>query len=148
MNTLTSAFQYAEAGSLEDWIHLFLTGEGNNIPFSEGLKSDKRYYFGPYNLKLELFERCCGPEPDMQYVVGKDSFETHVTALVNRIKEGWDMPPLIVNYSEGKFELNDGNHRYEAMIRKGLKAHYFIIRTTGESDASDFKLKYGGVLIP
>ncbi|MHB1155134.1 MAG: chromosome partitioning protein ParB [Eubacteriales bacterium] len=146
MNTLNSAMQYAETGSLEDWIHLFLTGEGNNVPFSKGLKLDKRYYFGPYKFKLELFKRCCGPEPDMEYVVDSDSFEAHVTALGKRIEEGWDMPPLIVNYSEGKFELNDGNHRYEAMIRKGINEYYFIVWITGESDASDFKIKFNDIL--
>jgi len=142
MNTLNSAFQYAETGQLEDWVHMFLNGEGNNIAFSEGLRLDKRDYFGPYKFKLELFERCCGPEPDMQYNVDSDSFDAHVTALGNRIEGGWDMPPLIVNYSEGKFELNDGNHRYEAMIRKGINEYYFIVWTTGQEDVYDFKMKF------
>jgi hypothetical protein len=125
---------------------LFLTGEGDNIPFSDGLKLEKRYYFGPVKFKLDMFERCCGPEPDKKYVVGRDAFERHVAELQKRFDKGWDMPPLIVNYDSEGFELNDGNHRYEALKRSGINEYYFIVWTTTESDAADFNRKYSGAL--
>lgn len=127
MNTLASAFQYAETGKIEEWVHLFLTDEGDNILFSDGLKLEKRYYFGPLKFKLDMFDRCCGPEVDNKYVVDRDAFEKHVSVLQNRFENGWDMPPLIVNYCSGSFELNDGNHRYEALKRSGIDEYYFIV---------------------
>jgi hypothetical protein len=142
MFTLTSTLQYAEAGRIEEWVHLFLNDEGNNVPFSEGLKLEKRYYFGPLKFKLDMFARCCGPEPNNKYVVDGEGFEKHVSELQKRIKDGWDMPPLIVNYFNGTFELNDGNHRYEALKRSGIDEYFFIVWTTDKSDAINFSKEF------
>lgn len=104
MSTLNSAYQYAKAGKIEEWIHLFLNCEGDNVPFSEGLRLKKRYYFGPLKFKLDMFTRCCGPD--------------------------------------GTFELNDGNHRYEALRRSGVDEYYFIVWTTSKLDAFNFNRKF------
>ena len=53
--TLTSACAYAEAGRLEEWIHLYLLSDGNNVPFSEGLKDRPRTYLGPVQVPLRAF---------------------------------------------------------------------------------------------
>lgn len=37
-----------------------------------------------------------------------------------------------------EFTLNDGNHRYKALIRNGYTEHYVIIWTTSKSDYEDF----------
>lgn len=145
MFTLKSAFQYAEDGKIEEWVHLFLNGEGDNASFSDGLRLKKRYYFGPMKFKLDMFVRCCGPEPNNKYVIDREGFEEHVSVLQNRFKEGWDMPPLIVNYCNGIFELNDGNHRYEALMRSGVDEYFFIVWTTTKSDGVNFKKKFCGV---
>jgi len=142
MNTLKSAFQYAEAGKIEEWVHLFLNGEGNNVSFSDGLRLENRYYFGPLKFKLDMFVRCCGPEANNKYVIDCEAFEKHVSVLQNRFKDGWDMPPLIVNYCNGTFELNDGNHRYEALKQSGVDEYFFIVWTTAESDAINFNKEF------
>lgn len=54
------------------------------------------------------------------------------------IKNGWDIPPLIANYCKGKYELNDGNHRFEALVRCGYKEFYVIVWTSSENDYTDF----------
>ena len=42
--TLAEAQEYAERGAIEQWVHAFLTTEGHNPKFSEGLRLKQRYW--------------------------------------------------------------------------------------------------------
>jgi len=129
--TTTSAREFAEAGKLAEWIHLFLDGEGNNQPMSDGLKLAERRYHAPKLYKIDTFERICGPEAEMKWTIAENGFNERVSKIMSRYQTGdWDMPPLIVGLSDGKYELNDGNHRYEALKRLGIKEHWVIIWKT------------------
>lgn len=134
--TLQEAIDYGNNGDIEKWVHLFLLDIGDNKAFSDGLKLFKRYFTKPLLTELSILKRCCGPEDNIKYKIDKDAFENNVQRMVRSIAKGWDMPPLIVNYSKGEFELNDGNHRYEALIRSGRTQYYVIFWTT---DAAEFK---------
>ncbi len=82
-------------------------------------------------MKLDLFERCCGPEAGIKHQIPFLGFNARVEAIMGRYQGGlWDMPPLIINYSEGKYELNDGNHRFEALRRLGIGEFWVIIWET------------------
>ena len=144
--TLSKALEFSNKNNLEEWIHLFLNAEGNNVPFSDGLKLEKRYFVGPLKMPLNLFSRCCGPEKNMKYVVNELSFKNNVYNIVEMFKNNWDMPPLIINYSKGKFELNDGNHRYEALVQNKTLEYYIIIWITEKEDFEDFIIKYNEFL--
>lgn len=141
--TLKTALEYGENNRIEDWIHFFLHDEGNNIPFSEGLKLRKRYYIGPIKMPLYLFKRCCGPEKNLKYIINQKEFEKNVKAIQKRLLTGWDMPPLIINYESNRFELTDGNHRYEALIRENISDYYIIIWVTEKEDYEHFIKRYG-----
>jgi hypothetical protein len=145
--TSKKAREFAREGRLEEWIHIFLCEEGNNVPFSEGLRFEKRSYHGPLKMPLSLFRRCCGPEDSMMYKINKGGFEWRVSEIRKRIEAGWDMPPLIINYSNDVFELSDGNHRYQAMLDIGIKECDVIIWTTGAEDQQNFIDLYGKLLI-
>lgn len=132
------AREFSKEGRIEEWIHRFLCDEGDNIPFSDGLKIEKRIYVGPLRMPVQIFERCCGPEEDMQYKVAIEGFEERVGRICLRIQSGWDMPPLIINYIDDRFILSDGNHRYEAIIRSGLKECDVIIWITSQEDYERF----------
>ena len=54
-------------------------------------------------------------------VIDKNNFEIHVSKMLNSIRDGWKVPPLILNYENGNFTLNDSNHRYEALLRHGIE---------------------------
>ena len=140
--TLSSAKAYSEAGMLESWIHQYLVSDGRNVPFSDGLKQFKRYYLGPYLLPLRLFHRCAGPEPEMQYQIDEKWWQYRVAELEKSIQSGADMPPLIINYVNGRFELNDGNHRHKAYENLNVENVWVIIWTTGEKDLEDFLTAY------
>lgn len=137
--TLTSAREHAAQGRLEDWIHAYLTSDGRNEAFSQGLKLCKRQYMGPLTLPLALLERCCGPEPEMRFQVDAQGFEAHVAELMRAIVAGEDMPPLIVNYAAGAFTVNDGNHRLEAYVRLSVTMCAAIVWTSDPRDAVEFR---------
>ena len=141
--TLSSAKAYADAGKLDAWIHLYLNEEGRNIPFSDGLKLFDRYYFSPAEFPVSLFKRCAGPESDMKYRIDKDWWEKRVAGLEKSIQADPDMPPMIVHYADGKFELNDGNHRHKAYENLGIEKAWVIIWITEEAERDDFMNKYG-----
>jgi len=144
--TLASAKAYAHEGKIEEWIHQYLLSDGHNKEFSDGLKLFDRYFLGPIKMPLSLFCRCCGPEENMKYRVNSEWFEKHVAELENVIKTVEDMPPLIVNFVDGHFELNDGNHRFEAYQRLEVKEYYMIIWITEKSDYDMFLSKYSEYL--
>ncbi len=141
--TLSSAKAYAQADKLDSWIHLYLNEDGRNIPFSEGLKLFDRYYISPALMPLELFKRCAGPEDDMKYKIDPDWFAQHVKQLEGAILKDPDMPPLIVHYVDGMFELNDGNHRHKAYENLGIKQAWVIVWITEDDEYRDFTEKYG-----
>lgn len=53
------------------------------------------------------------------------------------------MPPLIVHYADGGFELNDGNHRHQVYENLGIEKAWVIIWITEEAERDDFMNKYG-----
>ena len=141
--TLSSAKAYATAGKLDTWIHLYLNEDGRNIPFSDGLKLFDRYYFSPALFPIRLFHRCAGPEPEMKYQIDKDWWAIRVADLEKSIQSDPDMPPLIVHYAEGEFELNDGNHRHKAYENLGIENVWVILWITEEAEKDDFLARYG-----
>lgn len=143
---LSSAKEYSAAGKLEEWVHTYLLSDGNNKEFSDGLRLFDRFFIGPVKMPLKLFTRCCGPEENMKYRVNGEWFEYHVNELAEVIRKEKDMPPLIVHYVDGGFELNDGNHRYEAYSRLGIEEYYVIVWITEKYEYDDFVKRYSDYL--
>ena len=145
-NTLASAIGYARNGKLEEWIHIYLKSDGHNPEFSDGLKLFDRYFLGPVKMPLNLFTRCCGPEEGMKWQIPEDNFNWKVNQLMEVIKKGTDLPPLIVHYGDGGFEFNDGNHRHEAYARLGIEEYYVIVWITEKEEYTEFMEKYSGYM--
>ncbi|WBW95567.1 ParB N-terminal domain-containing protein [Oceanirhabdus sp. W0125-5] len=124
---VNEAIEFYKKGDIEEWVHLFLNSVGNNKPFSEGLKLQKRYWIGPILIDIDKLTRCCGPEPEMQYYNSPESWDKHIEKFQDLIRDGWDMPPLIAENKEGKLIVNDGNHRIEALKRENIKKCWAII---------------------
>ena len=125
--TLKSAMAYAANYDIETWVHLFLHGEGDNLGLSEGLKLRKRYWYGPIEIKTDLLERVVGPEPDMEYVENEDWWNANIDQICKRLKNGWDMPPLIVENRSGQLSVRDGNHRLGALQKLNHETCVVII---------------------
>jgi len=150
--TLTNACQAADQGQLEQWIHTYLLTDGDNKPFSDGLKKLDRIFHRPVNFPLEGFARNTGPEPNMQYKIHPEWFEIHVSQLMEAIRAGEDLPPLIVHYyipedkEFGRFELNDGNHRLEAFRRLGIESYSVIFWCTEQHEFDQLMERYGHLI--
>jgi len=82
----------------------------------------------------------------MKYRVDAEWFERHVSELEKVIEDNCDMPPMIVHYVEGAFELNDGNHRLEAYKRKGIEEYFVIVWITEKEEYYEFISKYSEYL--
>ena len=140
----------AQNGKLEEWVHAYLLSEdGDNKPFSDGLKLFERTYLGPMEMPLDLFERLAGPEEHLPYRIHPGWWEECVERLQEAIKNGADLPPMIVHYyipegeTEGVFELNDGNHRWEAGKRLGVETADVIIWITEKHECEQFIERFG-----
>jgi hypothetical protein len=131
--TVKSAIDFSNSGVLEEWIHLFLRSEGDNVGFSDGLKLFPRKFAPPTLMDLNQFVRCCGPESDMKWQIDEKGFNTKVHGIMDKYRTGtWDMPPLIIGLSDGMYEVNDGNHRIEALKRLKIDKYWVIIWSTVE----------------
>lgn len=145
--SLSSAKAYAAAGKLEEWVHAYLLSDGDNREFSDGLKLFDRYFIGPVRMPLNLFTRCYGPEEHMKFRTNSvEWFEQCVGRLMEVIRQEEDMPPLIVHYVDGGFELNDGNNRHEAYKRLGIAEYEVIVWITEKEEYDEFMARYGHYL--
>ena len=125
--TLTSAQKEAAEGNIAEWIRFFLTtGYNKNQALADGLAKEPRRYKGPVKIILSDYERVCGPEDNMLYQVDEVYFNHKVKKMMKQIQEGWDVPPLIIEVNNDSYLLSDGNHRFEAFSRLGIKEYYAI----------------------
>ena len=141
--TLESAMKYGKEEKTDAWVHLFLNEEGRNIAFSDGLKLCDRYYFSPAQFPISMFKRCSGPEEDMKYRVDAGWWEHKISELTKAVGSGEEMPPMIVHYVDGEFELNDGNHRHKVYEDLGIDKAWVIVWITEEEELKDFMCEYG-----
>jgi len=143
--TSWSASEYAEAGMLEEWIHTYLLFDRRNKVFSDGLRLQYRYYYGPVVMPLSLFQRSSGPEVNMKWRVHPTVFENKVAQWMNRIRNKEDTPPLIIQFENGKFEINCDNPLFEASKRLQVSKHAIIFWMTERFDHDEFQVIYANV---
>ncbi len=140
--SVESAREYDENGLLEEWIHTYLLYARKNKPFSDGLYLEERYFIGPVKMPLCLLERNCGPEEHMKWHVDAGEFERRVYNWVTDIRTDKPLPPIIIGYAEGKFEINCNSQLFEALIRLKIECFPVVIWITERADYEDFRIKY------
>ncbi len=125
---MASCLAAAEAGHLEDWIHGYLAGgPWANAGLSTGLRLQERWWMGPFLLRLDALERCCGPEPEMEFRVEIEGWQRKVSGMANRLTDPMQLPPLIVQWRSGHFSVRDGNHRHAAAGLAGWAACWAVV---------------------
>lgn len=151
--TLSSAREWARYNKLEEWVHEYLLSDGRNKAFSDGLKIVDRIFLGPVVMPLDIFSRCTGPvEEGLKYPIPPDVWEKRVQQLMEAVNRKKDLAPLIVHYlipegeTEGTFELNDGNHRWEAYKRLGIREAHVIVWITDREEYDQFMERYGAYM--
>lgn len=132
---LLSAQRYAREGRIEDWVHIYLlSGPWANPGFSQGLKSQPRWWNGPLEVKLSSLSPSVGPEPWMEFVVDQAYWAARVRDIAASFTDPYFVPPLIVEYRDGSLSVRDGNTRYGAMKWLGWSHCWVVIWYNSEAD--------------
>ncbi len=125
---VATARQYAQEGRIEDWLHAYLnTPAWANPTLSRIIQHQKLLWVGPIEVELSQLVRCCGPEAHMRYPQPPEEWEESIAAIVSSLDVPSALPPLIVRPAQGVFNIPDGNHRHEAMRRKGWRTGWALL---------------------
>ena len=120
--SLAGASAAADGGDEEiaRWVGDFLASHGSdNAALAAALSQDPHWWFGPVQLPLVELERLAGPEDETPATSIPDEWHDDVAAMQGSIDEGWEPPPLLAEWRRGRLLLQDGNHRYDALVRDG-----------------------------
>ena len=133
--SLTLAKQYDKEGKIDQWMQDFLRADGKNLALADGLLLEERHYFGLREIPIALLSDVKDGAPEYLHAENDIQYFFHV---VDRMKEsladGWDAPPLIVEYLYGRFKVDDGRHRLETYRQLGAEKVWAVIWTTGEEN--------------
>jgi len=125
---VTSCLAAAEAGHVEDWLHVYLaSGPWANPGLSTGLRLQQRWWTGPFLLRLDALVRCCGPEPEMEYLVKAEDWRRKVSDMASRLMDPMQLPPLIVEWRSDHLSVRDGSHRHAAAGLAGWTACWAVV---------------------
>ena len=121
----------ARAASANDtialWVGDFLASRGSdNAVLAAALAQREHWWVGPIEVPLDRLERLAGPD-EVLVPIEPQEWEHDVAEMEESIEEGWEPPPLLAEYQDGRLLLQDGNHRYEALQREGADAAWVLI---------------------
>lgn len=133
--TLSLAKQYDQEGKIDRWMQDFLRADGKNLALADGLLLEERHYFGLCEIPISLLSDVKSGAPEYLHAENDIQYFFHVVdRMKESLAEGWDAPPLIVEYVYGKFQVDDGRHRLELYRQMGAERVWAAVWTTGEED--------------
>lgn len=124
-----SARAAAERDGLGEWVAEFLASPGSdNGALAAGLANRPRWWLGPVQVPLDQLNRLAGPpgEPVL-CPVDEEEWRDDVDDMKQKVRDGWEPPPVIASYRDGQLYLEDGNHRVESMRRSGARQTWAVI---------------------
>jgi hypothetical protein len=126
--SLASAFEAAERDEVAQWVGDFLASRGSdNEVLAAALAQRRHWWLGPVQLPLDDLVRLAGPEADVECPVEPREWEHDVEQMEASVEQGWEPPPLLVEHRDGRLLLQDGNHRYEALVRAGETRAWVLV---------------------
>jgi hypothetical protein len=126
--SLASAFTAAEEDNLARWVGEFLASRGSdNATLAAGLAQREHWWLGPVRVALDDLVPMAGPDDDVVCPVEPEDWEAEVGPLEDLVEEGWEPPPLVAQFRDGRLHLQDGNHRYDALRRAGETEAWVIV---------------------
>jgi ectoine hydroxylase-related dioxygenase (phytanoyl-CoA dioxygenase family) len=130
-----SCMDAANCGRLDDWVDGYLSsGPWANVGLRQGLRLQRRYWIGPLLLPLKRLERCCGPEPGMEFSVPADAWQRKVSNIASGLLDPMAIPPLFIEWRAGALRIRDGSHRHAAMTAAGWNACWVIVWCNSADD--------------
>lgn len=137
--TVDAARRAAEDGTLGEWVAEFLASPGSDNPALGEQLSDGRDWLGPVELAIHELHRLAGPPGDpVLCPVDDDWWRDDVGELAEKVDDGWEPPPLVVTFQEGRLLLEDGNHRVEGIRRAGDERAWAVVGVLDDADADRF----------
>ncbi|MDE1991375.1 MAG: hypothetical protein KGI75_02690 [Rhizobiaceae bacterium] len=125
----------AAKNELQDWVLRYLTaGPWANIGLRDGLLLMPRFWLGPVLLPLDRMQRCCGPEPEMEYRMPVANWQERTGKIAGSLTRPEALPPLILECVGERLVVRDGNHRHGAMTLVGWSHCYAVIWCNGKAD--------------
>jgi hypothetical protein len=126
--SLASAQRAASLGRTAEWVGLFLASAGSdNDVLAAALARRRHRWYGPVQVPVDDLTRLAGPEPDALIPIMRHEWEDDVGAMEESLDEGWEPPPLLVEWHNGDLLVQDGTHRFEAMRREGATEVWVLV---------------------
>jgi len=126
--SLSSARAAAAADQTALWVGQFLASRGSdNAALAAALAQKPHWWVGPIRVPLDDVVRLAGPEQDALVPVAREEWEDDVEDMQESLDQGWEPPPLLAEYQEGRLLLQDGNHRYEALARGSARKAWVLV---------------------
>jgi hypothetical protein len=142
--SLASAREAAADGRTAEWVGGFLSTAGGNAILAAALAQDPHWWVGPVRLPVDALERLAGPEDEeVLCPIEPDEWEDDVDGMAASLEAGWEPPPLLVEHQDGKLLLQDGNHRYEALVRQGAETAWALVYFDDEATRDAFAADVG-----
>jgi hypothetical protein len=140
-HSVDAARAAAARDELGPWVAEFLASPGSdNAKLGEELTSTLRWWLGPVRVPLEQLHRLAGPDGDAVLCpVDEDYWRDDVDDLEQKVRDGWEPPPVIVSYRDDQLVLEDGNHRVEGVRRSGANDTWAVIGFDDAEERERFK---------
>ena len=137
---LASARRAAADDRLAEWVGEFLASPGSdNAVLAAALAQREHHWHGPVEVPVDDLVRLAGPEDDALVEIEPDEWEDDVGSMEESIDEGWEPPPLLAEWQRGELLLQDGNHRYEALVRDGADRAWVLVYSDDPAALDDFR---------
>jgi hypothetical protein len=125
---LRGAQRAAAEGETARWVGEFLASRGSdNAVLAAALAQRRHWWLGPVELPIDDLVRLAGPEDDALVPIDEREWEADVQSMEESVESGWQPPPLLAEYQDGRVLLQDGNHRYEALNREGAATAWVLV---------------------
>ena len=133
--SLASAFAASTDDQLAIWVGEFLSSRGSdNAALAAGLAQREHWWLGPLRVPVDDLVRLAGPEAEALVPIEPEEWEGDVESMEESIESGWEPPPLLAQFQDGRLLLQDGNHRYEALVRAGAPEAWVLVWFDDQSD--------------
>lgn len=139
--SVTSAREAEARGDLEQWVADFLASPGSdNEPLGAQLTEEQsKWWLGPVLVPVARLHRLAGPaEHPVLCAVDEDYWRDDVDDLEDKVRDGWEPPPVIATFDDGRLVLEDGNHRVEGVRRTGADEVWAVIGFDDEAERDRF----------
>lgn len=126
--SLATAFDARANDAIASWVGEFLASPGSdNAALAAGLAQDQHWWLGPVEVAVDDLIRLAGPENDALCPIEPDEWNDDVESMAGSLERGWEPPPLLAQFHEDQLLLQDGNHRYEALVRAGTRTAWVLV---------------------